>query len=99
MKFLACAALAALVSMPVHAVGATVYGRLILSDWAEAHPELDVCVRLMRRAFNMADPASFERAIDARHEMEMARDAYFDGDELSCKRHAIQAFEDRTQPG
>ncbi|HWA92712.1 MAG TPA: hypothetical protein VG889_21950 [Rhizomicrobium sp.] len=59
-------------------------------------PGLDGCVRLMEQAFNMADPASFGRAIDARHEMELARSAFHNGDEFACNRHAIHALEDRT---
>jgi hypothetical protein len=58
--------------------------------------QLDGCVQLMERAFYQPDPANFDRAIDARHEMELARDAYRAGDEFACRRHAIHALEDRT---
>jgi len=57
---------------------------------------LDACVQLMERAFYLADPASFDRAIDARRELELARDAFHDGDAFACKRHAIHALDDRT---
>lgn len=71
------------------------YGSDLL-DTPGAHPQLDVCERLMERAFYLPDPGSLERAMDARHEMELARDAFHEGDEFSCKRHAIHALEDRT---
>jgi len=62
----------------------------------DPQPQLDNCVRLMKRAFYLADPASFDRAIDARHEMEMARTAFHQGDAFACKRHAMHALEDRS---
>lgn len=67
-----------------------------LLDTPGAHPQLDVCERLMERAFYLPDPASFDRAMNARREMELARDAFQDGDELACTRHATQALDDRT---
>jgi hypothetical protein len=54
------------------------------------------CVQLLERAFYLSDPADLERALDAHHEMELARDAFQDGDEPACKRHAIHALYDRT---
>ncbi len=54
------------------------------------------CVQLMERAFYLSDPSDLERALDARHEMELARDAFQDGDEPACQRHAIHALYDRT---
>jgi hypothetical protein len=54
------------------------------------------CVKLLERAFYLEDPANFRRAMDARHEMELARQAFRDGDEFACTRHAIHALEDRT---
>ncbi|MBV9991981.1 MAG: hypothetical protein JOZ72_11905 [Alphaproteobacteria bacterium] len=67
-----------------------------LIDTPGAHPQLDACERLMERAFYLPDPGSLERAMDARHEMELARDAFHEGNEFACKRHAIHALEDRT---
>ncbi len=61
-----------------------------------ADAQLDTCVQLMERAFYLADPANFARAIDARHEMELARDAFHAGDGFACKQHAIHALDDRT---
>jgi hypothetical protein len=58
--------------------------------------QLDSCVQLMERAFYRADPASFDRAIDARHELELAREAFHAGDAFACNRHAIHALEDRS---
>jgi hypothetical protein len=57
---------------------------------------LDGCVQLLERAFYLADPASVDRAIDARQEMELARDAFHAGDAFACKRHALHALEDRS---
>lgn len=57
---------------------------------------LDGCVQLLERAFYLADPASFDRALDARQEMELARDAFHAGDAFACKRHAMHALEDRS---
>lgn len=57
---------------------------------------LDNCQQLMERAFYLNDPASLERAVDARREMELARDAFHQGDGFACTRHAIHALEDRT---
>jgi hypothetical protein len=64
--------------------------------------QLDSCVQLMERAFYRADPASFDRAMDARREMELARNAFHAGDAFACNSHAIHALEDRSdlwQPG
>ncbi len=54
------------------------------------------CVELMERAFYLSDPANLERTLDAHREMELARDAYQDGDEAACRRHAMHALEDRA---
>ena len=54
------------------------------------------CVDLMERAFYLNDPASAERTLDAHREMELARDAYQDGDEDTCRRHALNALDDRA---
>src|SRR5580698_9240427 len=51
----------------------------------------ETCVRLMQRAFYMADPRDLERALDAHREMERARDAFQDGDESACERQATLA--------
>lgn len=56
----------------------------------------ETCVRLMQRAFYMADPRDLDRALDAHREMERARDAFQDGDESACEHHAILALQDRT---
>jgi hypothetical protein len=50
----------------------------------------------MERAFYLNDPASAERTLDAHREMELARDAYQDGDEDTCRRHALNALDDRA---
>jgi len=57
---------------------------------------LDACVQLMERVFYLEDPASFDRAIDARQEMELAREAFHAGDAFACRRHATRALEDRS---
>src|ERR1700753_2189128 len=54
------------------------------------------CMRLLERAFYMPDPASLDRAIDAHHEMEMARDAFNAGDQSACEHHARRALSDRS---
>jgi hypothetical protein len=54
------------------------------------------CVDLMERAFYLNDPASPDRTLDAHREMELARDAYQDGDEDTCRRHALNALDDRA---
>ena len=56
----------------------------------------DACVRVMERVFYMADPADLDRALNARHEMELARNAFQSGNESACKRHALLALEDRN---
>lgn len=94
MKLWASAALMLLMVMPVLADPPD---DLAQNDQAYFRREnLDACVQLMERAFYRADPASFDRAMDARHEMELARDAYRAGDAFACKQHAVQALEDRT---
>ena len=59
-------------------------------------PPLGACVKTMERAFNMADPASPDRAYDARREMELARTAFQTGDEFACQQHATHALNDRS---
>ena len=56
----------------------------------------ETCVQLMKRAYYMADPRGLERALDAHREMELARDAFQNGDQAACERHAAQALDDRT---
>ena len=46
--------------------------------------------------FYLNDPASLERTMDAHREMELARDAYQQGDEASCRQHALNALQDRA---
>jgi hypothetical protein len=62
----------------------------------DVHPALDICVQLMERAFYLNDPSRPELALDARQEMERAREAFHNGDESACERHAMHALEDRT---
>ena len=62
----------------------------------DPQPPLGACVKMMERAFNMAEPASPDRAYDARHEMELARTAFQTGDEFACQQHATHAFNDRS---
>lgn len=59
-------------------------------------PDRASCVDLMERAFYLNDPPSPERTLDAHREMELARDAYQDGDEDTCRRHALNALDDRA---
>jgi hypothetical protein len=54
------------------------------------------CVDLMERAFYLNDPDSEERTLDAHREMALARDAYQAGDEAACRRHALNALDDRA---
>jgi hypothetical protein len=103
MRYSAWAALAFLTVAPAladppgvvdeNALAAQYSGRAQV-DPLQAH--LDACEKLMERAFYMDDPASLERAVDARREMELARDAFHQGDGFACTRHAIHALEDRT---
>jgi hypothetical protein len=87
---------AALADRPTDFTGQAYAGDVLGPIDSRQGPHLDTCVQLMKRAFYLADPASFDRAIDARHEMELARDAFHAGDAFACKRHAIHALEDRT---
>jgi hypothetical protein len=63
---------------------------------ARQHEVQSTCMQLMERAFYMADPASLDRAMDAHHEMEMARAAFQTGDEYACQHHAMRALNDRS---
>jgi hypothetical protein len=94
MKVPACAMLALLMTTPVFAAPPDDFTVNDQAYFGGTH--LDSCVQLMERAFYMADPASFDRAIDARHEMELARDAFHSGDAAACRSHASRALEDRT---
>lgn len=101
MRFHACVAFALLIATPVLAqdgVDETPYAdqRPRSEEAQAAQQQAGACVQLMQRAFYLPDPANLERAMDAHHEMEMARDAYRRGDEFACTRHAIHALEDRT---
>lgn len=104
MKLAACAALALLIGGPAladppgdfqpnHDADGTWGSRESLQG---PQPRLVACEQLMERAFYLSDPANPDRAADARREMELARDAFHEGDEFSCRRHAIHALEDRT---
>ena len=62
---------------------------------ARPHEVQSTCMQIMERAFYMADPASLDRAMDAHHEMEMARTAFQTGDEYACQHHAMRALNDR----
>ena len=76
--------------------GMAVPGGSVEATGSPQGPQRVSCVQLMERAFYLSDPSDLERALDARHEMELARDAFQDGDEPACQRHAIHALYDRT---
>jgi hypothetical protein len=102
MTLRACAALAILMSTPALAdppASLTDDGRTQEKFGAFAtdplQARLDTCQQLLERAFYLNDPASLERAVDARREMELARDAFHQGDGFACTRHAIHALADR----
>lgn len=103
MRLAACAALALLIAGPALAEPGDLHPTYDAEGtWSSGDSPLAPqarpadCVQLLERAFYLNDPSSPARAADARREMELARDAFHDGDEFACTRHAIHALEDRT---
>jgi hypothetical protein len=103
MRFPACALCILVMTTPVFAdpAGEFTRDRRTQNDPADGRADslqgmsLDACVRLMQRVYYMDDPISVDRALDARRELELARDAFQDGDKSTCERHAVQALRDR----
>jgi hypothetical protein len=106
MKVLAGAVFALVIATPVLAdppsdagwntTAVTVPGGSVQRVGSSPRADRASCVDLMERAFYLNDPASAERTIDAHREMELARDAYQEGDEASCRQHALNALDDRA---